>query len=79
MRIYMSLNFSPPVTVTDIGYSRSTGVDTWITSDGRGYIAQLIDSTLSPPSATDLGTVDDEAHQVLDNSSIPKVTFSPRW
>lgn len=52
------------VTISEIGYSRATGVDTWITSDGRAYIAQLIDPTLNPPSLSDLGTVDDEALQV---------------
>ncbi|EIN13398.1 RIC1-domain-containing protein [Punctularia strigosozonata HHB-11173 SS5] len=62
------------VTIADIGYSRAMGVDTWITSDGRGYIAQLIDSSLSPPSATDLGTVDEEAHQRFEGK-LPKASM----
>ncbi|PAV22254.1 RIC1-domain-containing [Pyrrhoderma noxium] len=35
---------NPNVTITQISYSRSTGVETWIASDGRAYFVQFIDT-----------------------------------
>lgn len=32
------------MTITQISYSRSTGVETWIASDGRAYFVQFIDT-----------------------------------
>ncbi|KAF7306568.1 RIC1 domain-containing protein [Mycena indigotica] len=40
----------PDVTATQILYSRSTGVETWITSDGRAYFVGLRDEEVMPTS-----------------------------
>lgn len=40
------------VTVTKISYARNTGVETWITSDGRAYLVQLVES--EPSSGTEV-------------------------
>ncbi|TCD70639.1 hypothetical protein EIP91_002358 [Steccherinum ochraceum] len=52
------------VTVCKITYSRQTGGDTWITSDGRAYFVQLLEDTDTdlPPSASDLSTTAEGTH-----------------
>ncbi|CAL1696319.1 unnamed protein product [Somion occarium] len=49
------------VTVNKILYSRQTGVETWLTSDGRAYLVQLYESNDLPPSQSDLSTTGDES------------------
>ncbi|KAJ7919027.1 RIC1-domain-containing protein [Mycena leptocephala] len=42
----------PDVTATKILYSRATGVETWITSDGRAYFVGLTENIKEPDSPT---------------------------
>ncbi|PBL00950.1 RIC1-domain-containing protein [Armillaria gallica] len=51
----------PDVTVAHISYSRATGVETWITSDGRAYFVQLHESESEGESSTS-ELVEDEQH-----------------
>ncbi|TDL28863.1 RIC1-domain-containing protein [Rickenella mellea] len=44
----------PKVTVAGISYSRLTGVETWITSDGRAYFVQLHEMLAKEGSASDV-------------------------
>ena len=46
------------VTVTQISYSRVTGAETWITSDGRAYLVRLEESGGQKESVSDLGSED---------------------
>jgi hypothetical protein len=50
------------VTVTKILHSRNTGVETWITSDGRAYFVQLQETSLSEASTSEQGFTDDDTH-----------------
>ncbi|KAH8100482.1 RIC1-domain-containing protein [Cristinia sonorae] len=50
------------VTVNKISYSRQTGGETWLTSDGRAYFVQLLEESDIPPSASDLSAVDGGGH-----------------
>ncbi|KAF9015469.1 RIC1-domain-containing protein [Cyathus striatus] len=44
----------PDVSVDDIVYSRIMGGETWITSDGRGYLVQLAEDLEAYPSSSDV-------------------------
>jgi hypothetical protein len=48
------------VTVSKILYSRTTGVETWITSDGRAYFVQLQETPDADLSTSELGLTDDD-------------------
>lgn len=52
------------VNVQSIFYSRAAVLDSWITSDGRAYIAQLQEIDPAAISHSDLGTLDGEGEQV---------------
>lgn len=49
------------VTVSQICYHRQTGFETWITSDGRGYLVQLYEDQDAHPSASEASTDDPQA------------------
>ena len=49
------------VTVSHICYHRQTGFETWITSDGRGYLVQLYEEQDAQPSASEASTDDPQA------------------
>ncbi|KAH9895558.1 RIC1-domain-containing protein [Epithele typhae] len=54
------------VSVCEISFHRQTGFETWITSDGRAYLVQLVEdheSQLGAPSASD-ASADDERVQI---------------
>ncbi|KAI0080014.1 RIC1-domain-containing protein [Panus rudis PR-1116 ss-1] len=48
------------VAVRKILYSRQTGVETWITSDGRAYLVQSYEDNNLPPTDSDLSTAAEE-------------------
>ncbi|OSX67794.1 hypothetical protein POSPLADRAFT_1042987 [Postia placenta MAD-698-R-SB12] len=50
------------VTVSRIIYSRSTGFEAWITSDGRAYLVQLYEDDNEPYRPSE-SSVDDQAYQ----------------
>ncbi|KAM5532186.1 hypothetical protein V8D89_014142 [Ganoderma adspersum] len=49
------------VTVSHICYHRQTGFETWITSDGRGYLVQLYEDQDAQHSASEASTDDPQA------------------
>ncbi|TBU47374.1 RIC1-domain-containing protein [Dichomitus squalens] len=49
------------VTVSQITYHRQTGFETWITSDGRGYLVQLYEDQDIQPGASEASTDDTQA------------------
>jgi hypothetical protein len=53
------------VTATKILYSRATGVETWITSDGRAYFVGLTEHIKEPDSPTTA-----RHHQVRSSSAV---------
>ncbi|TRM65979.1 RIC1-domain-containing protein [Schizophyllum amplum] len=82
----------PDVTVSKIIYSRTTGVETWITSDGRVYFVGLHET--APESSVSEFTQDDEHGQIHhafptdESSEGPKLGWqgtcvhdfeAPRW
>jgi hypothetical protein len=50
--------------VSKILHSRATGVETWITSDGRAYFVQLHESSGSETGTSDSGIAEEESSQV---------------
>lgn len=53
-----------PVTVSQISFSRITGAETWITSDGRAYFVRLQEAEGQKGSVSDLGSEDPPRVQV---------------
>lgn len=47
------------VAVDKVLYSRSTGVETWITSDGRAYFVRLLENTDAEASTSEPGIVEE--------------------
>ncbi|KAL0950714.1 hypothetical protein HGRIS_007490 [Hohenbuehelia grisea] len=64
----------PDVTVAKILYSRASGVETWITSDGRAYLVHLQENLGSEASVSELGNADvgSESHHAFQQ---PKPSF----
>jgi len=54
------------VFISKISFSKHTGVETWITSDGRAYLVQLYEDTELPPSTSDFSTLGDDSQHVRD-------------
>lgn len=50
--------------VTEIVYTRNTGVETWITSDGRAYLVQLSGAIPMDGSSSDLAANEGDERQV---------------
>ncbi|KAH8120516.1 RIC1-domain-containing protein [Phellopilus nigrolimitatus] len=62
---------NPNVTVAHLAYSRTTSVETWITSDGRAYFVQLSEAEMSQEgSSSELSSAGEGRHnQERDHSS----------
>ena len=52
------------VSVVQISYHRQTGFETWITSDGRAYLVQLVEDHDIQPSASEVSADDEQRAQV---------------
>ncbi|THH11772.1 hypothetical protein EW145_g440 [Phellinidium pouzarii] len=61
---------NPNVTVVQMSYSRATGVESWITSDGRAYFVQLVEGILKPGSGSDDGEGEDQIYQPSESSTL---------
>ena len=70
------------VSVVQISYHRQTGFETWITSDGRAYLVQLVEDRDIQPSASEV-SADDEQRAQVRRPPPPctwlKLTRSPGW
>ncbi|KAJ7071458.1 RIC1-domain-containing protein [Mycena amicta] len=79
------------VTATQILYSRSTGVETWITSDGRAYFVAMNDEETLPTSESMEEASERPGHQQsssIDSTPASRTTWqgtcihdfeTPRW
>ncbi|RPD63256.1 RIC1-domain-containing protein [Lentinus tigrinus ALCF2SS1-6] len=52
------------VSVVQISYHRQTGFETWITSDGRAYLVQLVEDHDMQPNASEVSADDEQRAQM---------------